>query len=146
MTNGVRTAAAVAVTALALSVLGSCGGQSPYCAEVEQNTPVLDTFLAKRTDAAFAGYARAATAISKVAPSSSDRQWSALAAATREVVAAHRDVGLAVQDLKDKDARAALSTADVTKLNGAYDTFNATRDERKAVVADVKKTCDIPLK
>jgi hypothetical protein len=145
MLNGARIVAA-ALTAVVLGSLASCGGQSPYCAAVDENQSDLDTFLADKSDAGITTYATAVTSISKVAPAPIDEQWTSLARATQGVLTAHDDVGFALEDMKNEKARTALSEADTEVLNKAYKRFNGTTPQRKAVVADVKKACDIQLK
>jgi ribosomal protein S13 len=38
-----------------------------------------------------------------------------------------------------------LSTAQLKKLNNAYEAFNKTADQRRAVVKNVQQECDIKL-
>lgn len=145
MANGVRTAAAATVMLGAL-LLGACGAGDPYCAAVKTQQETLDSFGAERSDDAYASYAKALTAISKVAPTPIDEQWASLTRATQGVVTAQKDVGFALQDMADEDKRTALSAGDIDVLNKAYKRFNSTTPQRKAIVADVKTTCDIQLK
>lgn len=146
MTNGSKIAAIAAIVVV-MGTVASCGGEpSPYCQEVEQDRATLDSFGAERSDTAFADYAAVLTSISKVAPAPIDEQWASLKRATEGVVTAHQDVGFALEDMGDEAARAALSADDITVLNKAYERFNSTTAQRKAVVADVLSACDIQLK
>lgn len=146
MANGVRTATAAATVVLGALLLGACGADSPYCAAVETERETLDNFGAKRSDDAYASYAKALDTITKVAPAPIDEQWASLTRATQGVVTAQTDVGFALQDMADEDKRTALSAGDIVVLNKAYKRFNSTTSQRKAIVADVKTTCDIQLK
>jgi len=142
-----RTAAVAGTVALALSVLAGCGGEkSPYCEAVEADQKTLDSFGADKSDAGFGTYAKALAEIAELAPASSKKAWTALSGATQGVVDAHAAVGFKLEDMDDQKKREGLSAGDVESLNAAYKAFNGTTDQRKAVVADVKKTCDITLK
>lgn len=127
-------------------VLGGCGGENPYCTSVENARATLDTFGAERTDEAFAGYARTMTSIAGQAPASSQDDWTELADATQGVITAHEEVGFALEDMTDADAREGLSEGDIEQLNAAYEAFNDTQDQRKAIIADVDDVCGIELR
>ncbi len=144
MAKGVRTAAMTAVLVGAL--VAACGADDPYCVAVETNQTTLESFGAKQSDAGYATYAKALTSISKAAPSPIDEQWASMARATQGVVTAQKDVGFALQDMKDEEKRMALSARDIDVLNKAYKRFNGTTSQRKAIVADVDTSCDIQLK
>ena len=146
MANGVKTAAAATTVMLGALVLGGCGADDPYCVAVETHQKTLDSFGAERSDDAYASYAKALASISKVAPAPVDEESTDLTRATKGVVSAQKDVGFALQDMADEDKRTALSAGDIDVLNKAYKRFNNTTPQRKAIVADVKKTCDIQLK
>lgn len=141
----VRTTALVGSVAVALGLLSGCS-QSPYCASVEESKATLDVFGSKRTDEAFADYARTMNSIAKQAPSSSKDAWTTLATVTQDVIDAHQEVGFKLEDMADEKKRDGLSDGDIEVLNEVYAAFNDTQAERKAVVADAKKTCDITLK
>jgi len=142
-----RTAAVAMTASLTLAVLAGCSGEkSPYCAAVEADQKTLDSFGADRSDAGFSTYAKTLTEIAALAPASSKKAWAALSDATQGVVDAHAAVGFKLEDMDDQKKREGLSAGDVDSLNAAYKAFNGTSDQRKAVVADVKKTCDITLK
>lgn len=137
---------AAATTGLALSLVGACGGQSPYCEAVSTQQKALESFGSTKTDAAFTNDVAVLSSIRKLAPTGSKKQWATLAEVTQGVLDAHESVGLRMQDLDDETKRAALSSADIKKLNQSYDAFNGSRAARRGIVADVKKTCDIQLK
>ena len=65
---------------------------------------------------------------------------------TQAVVTAHTEVGFKLEDMDSKSKREGLSAGDIESINAAYKAFNDTVDQRKAVVADADKTCDITLK
>lgn len=145
MSTGSRLVAVLA-TAAVLSLSAACSADDPYCEAVKANRSTLDSFGSEVTDAAYASYATALTSIGKVAPKPIDEQWASLSRATQGVITAQDDVGFPLQDMDDEKKRQALSQGDITVLNKAYKRFNATTKQRKAVVADVLKTCDIDLK
>lgn len=145
MAKAVRIMAA-ASTAIVIASLGACSSPDPYCVAVEENQSTLDDFGSESSDAAYAQYATTLETISKVAPAPIDEQWASLTRATQGVVTAQRDVGFALEDMDDEDKREALSEGDIKVLNKAYQRFNGTTSQRKAVVDDVQQTCDIELK
>lgn len=138
-------AAGVVVGVALCSTLGACGGQSPYCQTVQDDEQVLDAFGSSKTTEAFTGYANALSDISDVAPVESKEQWAALASATEGVLEAHDEVGFPLDDMSDADQRASLSEADTAVLEKAYDSFNDTEAARRAVIKNVKSSCDIEL-
>ena len=138
--------AAGAVTLALATTFAGCGSQSPYCAAVEKNQETLDDFGAEKSDKAFASYAAALAAIAAEAPTAVKKDWEALADATNNVVTVHADVGFKLEDMNSAKKREGLSAGDIATINKAYDAFNDTAAQRKAVVADAKQTCDISLK
>ena len=140
-----RHAAVLATAVLALTVLTGCGGEDPYCAAVKEHQSALDSFGQKRTQAGFTTYAEAVRAITATAPDSVRDDWAALGDVTTGVLEAHDKVGIPLEDMNDTATVDGLSADDLATLNDAYDAFNDTAAQRKAVVANVKTACDITL-
>lgn len=141
-----KPTAAVAIMLVAVLVLAACGGSNAYCDAVKKDKATLNTFGQKRTDAAYAGYAKVFQGVAKVAPSSIEKDWSKLAEVTRGVIAAQKDVGLSLEDMTDTTKVKKLDKAQLAELNDAYKAFNATTAQRTAVVKNVLQECDITLK
>ena len=135
------------VLSLAVSVglLAGCGGQSDYCATVEENASTLESLGKDRTNAGYTEYAETFEAVAADAPEAVKQQWTELAEATRGVLAAQEEVGLALEDMSDDDKVADLSSEQLAALNESYEAFNGTDDQRTAVVKNVKTECDIDL-
>lgn len=144
--GGAWRGAAATATALLLGSLAACGGDDPYCTTIEADQSTLDDFGATRSNEAYTQYAAALTSISEIAPADAKQEWTTLAAATRGVVDAHEQVGFPLEDMRDADARLALSESDVAVLEEAYSAFNDTTAAREAVVDEVQDACDIDLK
>lgn len=140
-----RLGVAFAVALMAAGTLSGCGSD-PYCDAVKTNTTALNNFGQSRTNKDFTKYAGVMDSIAKQAPSDVKKDWSTLGAKTREVLAAQKDVGLKLEEMKDTKKVAKLSTAQLKKVNDAYLAFNGTTKERTAVVKNVKKECKITLK
>lgn len=136
------TAAAAALTAV---LLAGCGGQSPYCEAIEKNADTLNSFGKTRTNAAYTGYAKAFSTVAKHAPASVKKDWAALAKVTDGVLDAQKDVGLSLEQMKDKAVVEKLEPAQLSTLNAAYQAFNDTSDQRTAVVKNAKTECQITL-
>jgi hypothetical protein len=141
-----RTATVLATTIVAASALAGCGGGNPYCEAVEKDQKTLETFGQKRTNAGYAGYAKVFDGVAKVAPKGVKKDWTALSDVTKGVIAAQKAVGLKLEDMSDKDKVKELKEDQLTKLNDAYEAFNATTDQRASVVKNVKQECKITLK
>lgn len=141
MSHRVAALATVMVAAVGLS---ACG-QSSYCSAVERSQKSLNAFGSDRSDDAFAGYARTMRSIAKQAPESSKKNWNTLATVTQDVLDAHEQVGISMQDMTNAKKRDALSQGDIKVLNKAYAAFNDTTSARKAVVKNVQEECDISL-
>lgn len=141
-----RTAAVVAVTLLGGSLLGGCGGDSPYCAAVKQNQAALNSFGTAVSDATFAKEAKAVRAVAATDPEKTAKDWTAIDKAMRTVLKAQKKTGMTFADLGDPDKRAAADSDDIETINKAYGAFNDTAEQRKAVVEDVSSTCDVTLK
>lgn len=131
--------------AAAAGLLAGCGGQSEYCATVEENATTLESLGKDRTNAAYTEYAETFEAVAADAPEAVAQEWTELAEATRGVLAAQEEVGLALEDMGDDDKVAELSTEQLAALNESYEAFNGTSDQRNAVVKNVKQECDITL-
>lgn len=127
-----------------LGALSGCSGGGPYCDAVDEAQDSLRSF-GTSTSAAYEQYAKDTAAIARVAPEATAKQWTQIAEATQGVVDAQRAAGIKLEDMKKTDEVDALSRDDIEKLNRAYEAFNATQDQRKAVVKDVQDTCGIDL-
>jgi hypothetical protein len=141
-----KTAAVLATTLLAATVLSGCGGDSPYCAAVKDNRRALDSFGTATTDAAFAKEARAVRRVAATDPEKVAGDWAAIDKAMQGVLKAQKKAGITFDDLNDPAQRAKVDDADVEAIQKAYGRFNDTAKQRKTVVTDVQKTCDITLK
>jgi uncharacterized protein (DUF885 family) len=141
-----RTAAFLVSTLVCASVLSGCGGQSAYCEAVDNGKASLNTFGEKRTDAAYAGYAKVLDGVAKVAPKTIKKDWTALADVTKGVIAAQKAVDLKLEEMTVTAKVKKLSAAQLKQLNTAYEAFNATTAQRTAVVKNVKQECKITLK
>jgi hypothetical protein len=64
----------------------------------------------------------------------------------RSVQKAQKKAGITFDGLNDPEKRAEVDDADVEAIQKAYARFNDTAKQRKAVVEDVEKTCDVTLK
>ncbi len=141
-----RTAAILVSTIVGATVLSGCGGGNAYCDAVDKDKTSLNTFGEKRTDAAYAGYAKVLDGVSKEAPASIKKDWKALADATRGVIAAQKAVNLKLEEMTDTAKVKNLNEAQLKQLNTAYEAFNGTTAQRTAVVKNVKQECKITLK
>ena len=139
-----RTASRVAAAAILLPMLTSCG-QSEYCKAVEDNQVALNSLGEKRTNAAYLSYARAFRAVANLAPPTIRRDWIKLADVTSDVVKAQRQAGISLEDMLVDDKLVQVPSDTLELLNTAYEAFNNTADERKAVVKNVKDECGITL-
>lgn len=139
-----RTATGVAAAAILLGTLAGCG-QSEYCKAVEDNQVALNSLGEKRTNAAYLSYARAFRAVANVAPPTVRKDWTKLADVTSAVVTAQRQAGISLEDMLVDDKLTQVSPEKLKLLNAAYEAFNDTADERKAVVKNAKDECGIAL-
>lgn len=142
----VKSAATVVAGAVASVLLAGCGGQSPYCAAIEEHADELNSFGKTRTDAAYTSYAKAFRAVAAESPASVKDDWTALADVTDGVLAAQDEVGLPLEDMADEDVVADLEEGQLSTLNEAYESFNDTAAQRDAVVKNAKTECEITLK
>ena len=145
-TTASRGLAAVAA-ALACSVLlVGCSGQSEYCATIEKDADVLNSFGKTRTDKAYASYESTFRSIAKLSPAGVKDDWMTLADVTKGVLDAQKQVGLALEDMEDEDKVADLDENQLASLNEAYEAFNGTSSQRDAVVKNAKTECEITLR
>jgi hypothetical protein len=141
-----RTATVLVTTIVAATTLSGCGGGSAYCDAVEKNKTSLNTFGEKRTDVAYAGYAKVFSSVAKVAPTDIKKDWTTLADVTKGIIAAQKDAGLKLEEMTNAAKVKKLSQAKLKKLNDAYEAFNGTTAQRTAVVKNVLQECEIKLK
>jgi threonine dehydrogenase-like Zn-dependent dehydrogenase len=138
-----RFAAGVAVAIMALGSLTGCG-QSDYCKAVETHEDTLNTLGQNKSTAGYRKYVRALRAVANVAPPGVRKDWITLADATDGVLRAHAHIGLPLE-ASNSQTFAKLSADQLRAVNTAYEAFNNTGDERKAVVKNVKAECEITL-
>ncbi len=141
-----RTAAVLVTTIVAITTLSGCGGGDPYCDAVKKDKETLNTFGQKRTDAAYAKYAKAFSDVGKQAPASVKKDWMTLSSVTKGIIDAQKEVGVKLEDMTDTAKVKKLNQAQLKKLNDAYDAFNTTTKQRNAVVKNVLQECKIKLK
>jgi uncharacterized protein len=140
-----RIAAGAAWSALVLASLTGCG-TSPYCQAVEDHQVALNSLGEERTTAAYTQYEQAFRAVANVAPAGIRKDWTKLSDVIDGVLAAHRSAGIRLEDMSSTNKQLAALPEDKLKaLNAAYEAFNNTDDERKAVVKNVKDECQITL-
>jgi hypothetical protein len=139
-----RAAAGLASAAIVLTTLTGCG-QSEYCKAVDDNQVALNSLGEKRTNAAYLSYARAFRRVANVAPPSVRKDWTKLADVTNDVVKAQREAGISLEDMLVDDKLVKVPPDKLELLNDAYEAFNDTADERKAVVKNAKEECEITL-
>jgi len=139
-----RAASAAATLAILVATLAGCG-QSEYCKAVEDNQVALNSLGEKRTNAAYLSYARAFRAVANVAPPTVRKDWTKLADVTNDVVKAQRQAGISLEDMLVEDKLVKVPPEKLELLNSAYEAFNNTAAERKAVVKNVKDQCEITL-
>jgi hypothetical protein len=140
-----RAVIGVVTTAVAITTLTACG-ESSYCTAVKQHESTLNSLGEKRTNAAYRSYARAFRSVAKVSPPAVKKDWTELAEVTASVLNAQEKVGLKLEDMTDKTKVTKLNTEQLKTLNNAYEAFNKTTPQRRAVVKNVKKECDIALR
>lgn len=141
-----KSVATLISTVVAGAVLAGCGGEDPYCAAIQENRSLLDDFGQTRTDAAYTKYAKAVRSITTTAPDDVKDDWAKLGAVTDGVVKAHRAADIALEDMGDAAKVDAVSADDLASINRAYEKFNDTAAQRKAIVNSARSTCDITLK
>lgn len=142
-----KSTATVLVTAIVgITTLSGCGGGDPYCEAVDKNKNTLNTFGQKRTNAAYANYAKVFGDVGKKAPASIKKDWTTLSTVTNGILDAQKKAGVKLEDMTDTAKVKKLSAAQLKELNAAYETFNKTTAQRNAVVKNVKQECKINLK
>lgn len=146
MTNRTtRVAVGLLAAGLSLPLLTACGGDSEYCATVKEHRAVLEDFGQKKTDSAYRGYVKVLRSVAKVAPQDSRASWTKLAQVTQGVLTAHREAGIALEDMSTPDKLAAVDATQRAAIQKSYDRFNGTSKQRKAIVADVESSCGVDL-
>jgi hypothetical protein len=80
-----------------------------------------------------------------VAPPTVRKDWTKLADVTSSVVTAQRQAGISLEDMLVDDKLTQVPPEKLKLLNTAYEAFNDTADERKAVVKNAKDECGIAL-
>lgn len=142
-----RIAAVLVTTIVGITTLSGCGGGGdPYCDAVEKNKNTLNTFGQKRTNAAYAKYAKVFGDIGKEAPVAIKKDWTTLSTVTTGILTAQKKAGVKLEDMTDTAKVKKLEAAQLKELNAAYETFNKTTNQRNAVVKNVKQECKINLK
>lgn len=134
----------VVVLLMALTTLTGCGS-SPYCGAIEKHETTLNTLGQDKTNAAYRKYARAYRAVATVAPADIRKDWATLAKVTQGVLTAQRKGGIKLQEMANPERLKQVSPEALTEIKDAYDAFNNTGDERKAVVKNAKDQCGIAL-
>jgi hypothetical protein len=140
-----KRAVAGMVIALAIATLTACSGDDPYCTTVEKNKKTLNSLGEKRTNAAYGSYARAFRSVAKVSPAAVKKDWTELAEVTAAVLNAQEKAGIKLEEMTDVAKVKKLNTQQLKTLNNAYEAFNKTTPQRRAVVKNVKQECEITL-
>jgi hypothetical protein len=140
-----RAVAGVITTVVAMTTLTACG-DDPYCTAVKNHQATLNSLGEKRTDAAYRSYARAFRSVAKVSPASVKQDWTELAEVTASVLNAQGKVGIKLEEMTDAEKVKKLDTEQLKTLTNAYEAFNKTTPQRRAVVKNVKQECEITLK
>ena len=140
------TATVLVMAIVGITTLSGCGGGDPYCEAVDKIKNTLNTFGEKRTNAAYAKYAKVFGDVGKEAPASIKKDWTTLSTVTTGILDAQKKTGLKLEDMTDSEKVKKLSDAQLKELNAAYKTFNGTTKQRNAVVKNVKQECKINLK
>ena len=140
-----RAVTAVIATLLAFTTLTACAGEDPYCTAVKDQESTLNSLGEKRTNAAYRSYARAFRSVAKVSPPAVKKDWTELAEVTAAVLNAQAQVDIKLEEMSDEDKVKKLTTAQLKTLNNAYEAFNKTTPQRRAVVKNVKQECEITL-
>ncbi|MGI9083973.1 MAG: hypothetical protein ACR2FE_01615 [Aeromicrobium sp.] len=140
-----RAVAGVVTTALAITTLTACAGEDPYCVAVEEQKATLNSLGEKRTDAAYRSYARAFRSVAKVSPPAVKKDWTELAEVTASVLNAQEKADIKLEEMSDVEKVKKLSIEELKSLNNAYEAFNKTSQQRRAVVKNVKQECEITL-
>jgi hypothetical protein len=140
-----RAVVGVITTVVAITTLTACG-EDPYCTAVKKHESTLNSLGEKRTNAAYRSYARAFRSVAKVSPPAIKKDWTELAEVTASVLNAQEKAGISLEEMTDVSKVKKLNTDQLKTLNNAYEAFNKTTPQRRAVVKNVKKECEITLK
>ncbi len=140
-----RAVTGMITTALAITLLTACSGDDPYCTAVSSQKSTLNSLGEKRTNEAYRSYAQAFRSVAKVSPSAVKKDWTELAEVTAAVLNAQDKVGIKLEEMTDAAKLKKLDTAELKTLNDAYEAFNKTAPQRRAVVKNVKQECEITL-
>jgi hypothetical protein len=140
-----RAVTGVVTAFVALTLLTACAGEDPYCIAVKDQKSTLNSLGEKRTTAAYQSYARAFRSVAKVSPPAVKKDWTELAEVTASVLNAQDKVGIKLEDMTDESEVRKLGTEQLKTLNNAYEAFNKTTPQRRAVVKNVKEECEITL-
>lgn len=125
-------------------MLTGCSGGGPYCDAARAGEDSLTTF-GELNNAAFTSYAEVTTDIAKAAPADVEKEWKAVAKATRRVLAAHRKADIRIQDMTDEVAVNALSQEDLDTIQVANEAFNDTATQRRDLAQHLHDECGIDL-
>ena len=140
-----RAVTCVITTLVVFTTLTACVGEDPYCTAVKDQESTLNSLGEKRTNAAYQSYARAFRSVAKVSPAAVKKDWTELAEVTASVLNAQDKVGIKLEEMQDEDKVKKLDTEQLKTLNNAYEAFNKTTPQRRAVVKNVQQECEITL-
>ena len=140
-----RAVTGVITTVVAVTTLTACSGEDPYCAAVKKQESTLNSLGEKRTNDAYRSYARAFRSVAKVSPPAVKKDWTELAEVTASVLNAQDKAGIKLEEMTDQAKVKKLDTEQLRTLNNAYEAFNKTTPQRRAVVKNVKEECEITL-
>ena len=140
-----RAVTGVVATVVVFTLVTACAGDDPYCTAVKDQKSTLNSLGEKRTTAAYRSYARAFRSVAKVSPPAVKKDWTELAEVTASVLNAQDKAGIKLEDMTDQSKVRKLGTEQLKTLNNAYEAFNKTTPQRRAVVKNVKEECEITL-
>jgi hypothetical protein len=140
-----RAVTGVVATVVVFTLVTACAGDDPYCTAVKDQKSTLNSLGEKRTTAAYRSYARAFRSVAKVSPPAVKKDWTELAEVTASVLNAQEKAGIKLEDMTDQSKVRKLGTEQLKTLNNAYEAFNKTTPQRRAVVKNVKEECEITL-
>ena len=140
-----RVVTGVVATVVVFTLVAACAGDDPYCTAVKDQESTLNSLGEKRTTAAYQSYARAFRSVAKVSPPAVKKDWTELAEVTASVLNAQDKAGIKLEDMTDASKVKKLNTEQIKTLNNAYEAFNTTTPQRRAVVKNVKEECEITL-
>ena len=123
-----RSAALLVGTIVTATTLSGCGGGNAYCDAVDKGKTTLNTFGQKRTDAAYANYAKVFDECGEGRAHIDPQGLDEARRCDQGRLAAQKSVGLALEEMTDTTKVKKLTAAQLKKLNTAYQAFNATTD------------------